>query len=225
MSRSQKLFLYASGFYLLAAAIFGILDQVRTGASSGAFAYNHFYLLGFVSMTLFGLGYYLFPRLNRSHLRFPKWQAVHLLVGNLSLVGLVLFRALDQQAPGTQYLAPFITCVVFQVATLIMFVVNIWLTLTPPANKRQPRSRPEDTADLQRESQVDDIKQDEMISADMLINNVMRHHPRTEAVFTRHFGVGCAGCPAQAFESIALACRIHDADLKTVLDDLNATAG
>jgi hybrid cluster-associated redox disulfide protein len=61
-----------------------------------------------------------------------------------------------------------------------------------------------------------------MISADMPINDVMRRHPRTEVVFTRHFGIECAGCPAQAFESIALACRLHDADLKTVLDDLNA---
>ena len=224
MSRSQKSFLYASGLYLLAAAVFGIFDQVRPDAGNGAFAYNHLYLLGFVSMTFFGLGYYLFPRLNRSHLRFPKWQTVHLLVGNLSLVGLVWFRALDQQAPGTQYLAPFITCVVFQVATLIMFVVNIWLTLTPPAVKQPPVSRSENKSDSRRDSQPNDPKHDGMISAEMLINNVMRHHPRTEAVFTRHFGVGCAGCPAQAFESIALACRIHDADLKTILDELNATA-
>ncbi len=217
MSRSQKPFIYASGFYLLAAAIFGILDQVRPGAGSGAFTYNHFYLLGFVSMAFFGLGYYLFPRLNRSRLRFPKWVTVHLVLGNLSLVGLVLFHTLDQQMAGTQYLLPFITCVVFQVATLVMFVVNIWMTLTPP-----PLPRPENTPASPRKSQADAAKHDGMISADMLINNVMRHYPRTEVVFTKYFGIGCAGCPAQAFESIALACRIHDADLKTVLDDLNA---
>lgn len=208
VKRSRKLFLYASGLYLLAAAIFGILDQLRPESGGGAFAYNHFYLLGFVSMAFFGLGYYLFPRLNRSRLRFPQWVTVHLVVGNLSLVGIVLFRALEGQAAGTQYLVPFATCVVLQIVTLIMFVVNIWMTLTPPQAKR-------------RESQADAGKDEGAISADMLINNVMRRHPRTETVFARHFGVGCAGCPAQAFESIALACRIHDADLKTVLDDLN----
>jgi hypothetical protein len=46
-------------------------------------------------------------------------------------VGLVLFHTLNHQSAGKPYLAPFITCVVFQVATLIMFVINIWMTLTP----------------------------------------------------------------------------------------------
>jgi hybrid cluster-associated redox disulfide protein len=222
VTRPQKLFIYASGVYLLAAAVFGILDQVSSDWIGGAFAYSHFYLLGFISMLLFGLGYYLFPRLNRSRLRFPKWVTVHLVVGNLSLVGLVLLGALHQRTAGTQYLAPFVTCVIFQVATLVMFVVNIWITLTPPVKKSPAASRPGNTAVKPRRSGSDVAEYDGTISADMLINNVMRDYPRTQVVFTRYFGPACTGCPAQAFESIALACRIHDADLKTVLDDLNA---
>ena len=151
MSRAQKYFLYASGLYLLAAAVFGILHQVRPGLGGGAFAYSHFYLLGFVSMAFFGLGYYLFPRLNRSRRRFPRWQTVHLILGNLSLVGLVLFRTLDQQSKAEQYFVPFLVSVGLQIVTLIMIVVNIWVTLTPPSDRRTP-PHPKDTTRRGRSS-------------------------------------------------------------------------
>ena len=77
MSLYMKRFVLASLFYLGLAAIFGILNGMTNIGYFGAFAHTHFNLLGFMSMIVFGIGYFILPRFNGSDLRFENWVPIH----------------------------------------------------------------------------------------------------------------------------------------------------
>jgi len=94
MTVYMKRFIYAALAYLALAAVFGILNGATDIGYPGSFAHTHFNLLGFMSMMVFGIGYFILPRFNGTDLRFPGWVAVHFWLGNISLIGMVVFRGL-----------------------------------------------------------------------------------------------------------------------------------
>ena len=95
MSRYMKRFVLASLVYLGVAAIFGILNGITDLGYFGTFAHTHFNLLGFMSMIVFGIGYFILPRFNGTELRFESWVPVHFWLANISLIGMVVFRGLS----------------------------------------------------------------------------------------------------------------------------------
>lgn len=58
----------------------------------------------------------------------------------------------------------------------------------------------------------------------MLIGEVIEEYPGTEAVFKKYFGKGCSDCPGSKVEDIDFGSTMHNADLETVLKELNDVA-
>ncbi len=131
MSRYMKRFVLASLVYLGVAAIFGILNGITDLGYFGTFAHTHFNLLGFMSMIVFGIGYFILPRFNGTELRFESWVPVHFWLANISLIGMVVFRGLSIDTGQELFNILFIVSATVQVVSIFMFIINIWLTLTP----------------------------------------------------------------------------------------------
>lgn len=132
MTPYMKRFVYASLFYLGLAAVFGILNGTLNLGYFGSFAHTHFSLLGFMAMIVFGIGYFILPRFNGSELRFDSWVPVHFWLANISLMGMVVFRGLTIETGHDIYHILFIVAASLQVVSIFMFILNIWLSLTPP---------------------------------------------------------------------------------------------
>jgi len=84
-----------------------------------------------MSMMIFGIGYFIIPRFNASEIKYPGWIPVHFWLGNISLIGMVLFRGLVISTGDNIYQVLFIIMAAVQVITVFMFILNIWITLTP----------------------------------------------------------------------------------------------
>ncbi|NOY88356.1 MAG: DUF1858 domain-containing protein [FCB group bacterium] len=135
MSTYMKRFVFASLFYLGLGTIFGILNGTIGLGYFGIFAHTHFNLLGFMAMVIFGIGYFILPRFNGTELRFNSWVAVHFWLANISLIGMIIFRGLAVDSGEATYNILFIIFASVQVISIFMFIINIWLTLTP---QKQP---------------------------------------------------------------------------------------
>ena len=61
------------------------------------------------------------------------------------------------------------------------------------------------------------------ISADNLVEEVMRHHPGTVLVFVRH-GMHCVGCAISPYHTVADSAREHAVALEPLLGALNHVA-
>lgn len=62
----------------------------------------------------------------------------------------------------------------------------------------------------------------EVITEEMIIGEVLRRHPESEAVFKKYFGKGCFTCPGSDNEDIAFGAMMHNADLAAIIAELNA---
>jgi hybrid cluster-associated redox disulfide protein len=58
------------------------------------------------------------------------------------------------------------------------------------------------------------------ITKEMPIGDVVRAHPETIEVFSKH-GLHCIGCAVAAFESIAEGASVHGIDIEALITDLN----
>jgi hybrid cluster-associated redox disulfide protein len=63
-----------------------------------------------------------------------------------------------------------------------------------------------------------------LITKEMLIGEVIEEYPGTEAVFKKYFGKGCSECPGSKVEDIDFGSTMHNADIETVLKELNEIA-
>ncbi len=61
----------------------------------------------------------------------------------------------------------------------------------------------------------------EAITEEMIIGEVLRRHPESEAVFRKYFGKGCFTCPGSDNEDIAFGAMMHNVDLAAVIKALN----
>ncbi len=59
-----------------------------------------------------------------------------------------------------------------------------------------------------------------MITRDMTIDQIIRRHPQTVAVF-RRFGLGCMDCQIAEFEAVEHGAGVHRVDVDRLLDELN----
>ncbi len=182
MSGDLKKFIYASLFYLGLAAIFGMLNGVTDIGYSVFFAHTHFNMLGFMAMLIFGIGYFILPRFNGVDLKYPSWVKIHLYLGNLSLIGMVIFRILEVETGEEIYKHIFIFMASLQILTLLMFVVNIWSTLNQSKTEDQPSAPPQAPAEkpekkafvVNHESKVGDLIDASPAVKDILVSAGLR---------------------------------------------------
>jgi hybrid cluster-associated redox disulfide protein len=67
------------------------------------------------------------------------------------------------------------------------------------------------------------MKYDAVLSADLMVDDVMRRWPSTIRVFL-DFRMRCVGCPIAAFHSIDEACDEHSIDAPAFLSKLRDMA-
>ena len=314
MTLYMKNFVFASLIYLGLAVIFGILNGVADIGYYGVFAHTHFNLLGFMSMIVFGIGYFILPRFNGVDLRFPNWVAIHFYLGNISLVGMVVFRGIEVATGESIYTTLFVIFAILQAVSIFMFIINIWLTLSPqkvtvktevpqksqststftsdpstmPNMSVTPETKIADLVDrlpslkqvlinsgllsLQMEGHIDKVRQmgitlgmaaanhsldvDTMIlkveaelqsngfttnpdfenmtneigdpstvDANTLIGELIAKFPNSIPLFEKYFGGGCFDCPGQTYESVDMACRIHNIDTQIFMKELKEALG
>lgn len=60
-----------------------------------------------------------------------------------------------------------------------------------------------------------------MITKEMTIEEIIRRHPQTIAVFKR-FGLDCSGCQIAAVEALEHGAGVHRVDVDQLLAELNA---
>jgi hypothetical protein len=90
MDRYTKAFVLASLVYLMAAGAIGALTRGAAASPEWVkFAHVHFNLAGFMSMMVYGVGYFILPRFNGTTLKFPGWVPVHFWLANIGLIGMV----------------------------------------------------------------------------------------------------------------------------------------
>jgi hybrid cluster-associated redox disulfide protein len=66
------------------------------------------------------------------------------------------------------------------------------------------------------------MQEQQVISAEMAIGDVINKYPDTIHVFFRH-GLGCVGCAIARFENIRQGAMAHGIDVDALMKDLNDT--
>ena len=64
------------------------------------------------------------------------------------------------------------------------------------------------------------MSENNKITGDMKIEQIVAKFPQTIGVFFQ-YGLGCVGCHAASFESLAEGAMMHGIDLDAMLKDLN----
>src|SRR3972149_1355719 len=140
MDRYTKGFVVASLVYFFLAAVLGIWMGGADAAGWVKSAHVPFNLLGFMSMMIYGVGYFILPRFNGRTLRWPSWVPIHFFVANIGLLGMV----------GTAPSLPSMGFVFFSALSVIsagMFAVNLGATmLLEPKAEDEPASAAEDAS-------------------------------------------------------------------------------
>jgi hybrid cluster-associated redox disulfide protein len=67
------------------------------------------------------------------------------------------------------------------------------------------------------------MQEQQVITADMPIGDVVTRYPQTVHIFMRH-GLGCIGCALARFENIREGAQAHGISLEALIEDLNQTA-
>ncbi len=222
MDRYTKAFVVASLAYFLLAAVLGAWMGSAAPAGWVPFAHIHFNLLGFMSMMIFGVGYFILPRFNGRTLHWPSWVPLHFYVANIGLIGMV---ATAPERPSTGF-ALFAGLSVVSVA---MFGINLGATMliAPaveeeeeeiPARPQAPPAPPPPSS-----PQVD-------IHPDMRVGEILTRWPQTVEVFVAN-GFASLGNPEHREQvkqipiTLRMACQRHNVDLEPMVARLAAAAG
>jgi len=222
MDRYTKAFVIASLVYFFLAALLGVWMGAADAAGWTHFAHVHFNLLGFMSMMIFGVGYFILPRFNGRTLHWPSWVPLHFYVANIGLIGMV---ATAPERPSTGF-ALFAGLSVVSVA---MFVINLGATmLIAPAEEEEEEeipARPQAPPAPPPPSspQVD-------IHPDMRVGEILTRWPQTVEVFVAN-GFASLGNPEHREQvkqipiTLRMACQRHNVDLEPMVARLAAAAG
>ena len=135
MDRYTKGFVVASLVYFFLAAVLGIWMGGTDAAGWVRFAHVHFNLLGFMSMMIYGVGYFILPRFNGRTLRWPSWVPIHFFLANIGLIGMV---ATAPERPSTG----FILFSALSVLSTGMFAVNLGATMLMEPKGKERRNPP-----------------------------------------------------------------------------------
>jgi hybrid cluster-associated redox disulfide protein len=65
-----------------------------------------------------------------------------------------------------------------------------------------------------------DMQEQQVITAEMSIGDVINKYPDTIQVFFKH-GLGCVGCAVAGFENIRQGAMAHGVDVDLLMKDLN----
>ena len=216
MDRYTKGFVFASLVYFFLAALLGVWMGAAEAAGWVRFAHVHFNLLGFMSMMIYGVGYFILPRFNGRTLRWPSWVPIHFYAANAGLIGMVV-TAPERPSTGFALFAG------LSVVSAAMFVVNLGVTmLVAPAEEEEEEKSPA--------SPKDPPSPRVEIHPDMRVGEILTRWPQTVEVFVAN-GFASLGNPEHREQvkqipiTLRMACQRHNVDLEPMVARLVAAAG
>ena len=230
MDRYTKGFVVASLVYFLLAAVLGIWMGGADAAGWVKFAHVHFNLLGFMSMMIYGVGYFILPRFNGRTLRWPSWVPIHFFLANIGLIGMV---ATAPERPSTG----FILFSALSVISAGMFAVNLGATMLmepKTEEEEEPSSAAEPAAAAAAATQPGASLPaaalghpwPSPINPDMRVGEILTRWPQTVDVFVGH-GFASLADPEHREQvkqipiTLRMACQRHNVDLDYMVSELN----
>jgi len=217
MDRYTKAFVVAALVYFLLAAVLGAWMGSAMPAGWVRFAHVHFNLLGFMSMMIYGVGYFILPRFNGRTLHWPSWVPLHFYVANIGLIGMV---ATAPERPSTG----FVLFAGLSVVSVAMFVINLGATmLIAPAEEAE-----EEEAEAPARPQVPSPPQVD-IHPDMRVGEILTRWPQTVEVFVAN-GFASLGNPEHREQvkqipiTLRMACQRHNVEIEPMVAKLAAAA-
>jgi hypothetical protein len=218
MDRYTKAFVVAALVYFFLAAVLGTWMGSATPAGWVRFAHVHFNLLGFMSMMIYGVGYFILPRFNGRTLRWPSWVPLHFFAANIGLIGMV---ATAPERPSTG----FVLFAGLSVVSVAMFVINLGATMIiAPAEEAE-----EEQAEAPARPQAPPPPRVD-IHPDMRVGEILTRWPQTVEVFVAN-GFASLGNPEHREQvkqipiTLRMACQRHNVDLEPMVAKLSAAAG
>ena len=218
MDRYTKAFVFASLVYFFLASLLGVWIGAAEPAGWVRFAHIHFNLLGFMSMMIYGVGYFILPRFNARPLRWPSWVPLHFYAANIGLIGMVA-TSTERPSMGFTLFAG------LSVVSVAMFVVNLGATmLSAPA----PEEEAEEEEAPARPPAPPPPRVD--IHPDMRVGEILTRWPQTVEVFVAN-GFASLGNPEHREQvkqlpiTLRMACQRHNVDLGMMVARLTAAAG
>jgi hypothetical protein len=228
MDRYTKGFVVAALVYFFLAAVLGIWMGGTDTAGWVRFAHVHFNLLGFMSMMIYGVGYFILPRFNGRTLRWPSWVPAHFYAANLGLIGMVA-TAPERPSMG------FILFAALSVISTGMFAVNLGATMLmepkAAADEEEPASAAEDSSPgvasaASSGPAVPPPQAAPKIDPDMRVGEILTLWPQTVDVFVGH-GFASLASPEHREQvkqipiTLRMACQRHNVDLDYMVSELN----
>jgi len=229
MDRYTKGFVVASLVYFFLAAVLGIWMGGADAAGWVRFAHVHFNLLGFMSMMIYGVGYFILPRFNGRTLRWPSWVPIHFFLANIGLIGMV---ATAPERPS----AGFILFSALSVLSAGMFAVNLGATMLMEPEKEE-EEEPSSAAEAVPATVASAAAEGKPVSAaphqsapkvdpDMRVGEILTRWPETVDVFVGH-GFASLANPEHREQvkqmpiTLRMACQRHNVDLDYMVSELN----
>lgn len=235
MDRYTKGFVVASLVYFFLSAVLGIWMGGADAAGWVKFAHVHFNLLGFMSMMIYGVGYFILPRFNGRTLRWPSWVPVHFFVANIGLLGMVA------TAPSLPSMG-FVFFSALSVISAGMFAVNLGATmLLEPKTEEEESSSAAEAAPAAGASSAAEKNPagsapaapppasppaPPKIDPDMRVGEILTRWPETVEVFVGH-GFASLANPEHREQvkqipiTVRMACQRHNVDLDYMVSELN----
>jgi cbb3-type cytochrome oxidase subunit 1 len=133
MDRFARWFIIMSIFYLVVAAVTGIIMLENEKAMSLKFVHSHLNLLGWVSMMIYGVGYHILPRFMGRPLYSKKIGEVQFWAANIGLIVMLLFYTLNVYSPLGTYVSLSVGGGVLELVSIVLFFYNMLRTLLPAA--------------------------------------------------------------------------------------------
>lgn len=124
-----KGFIVMSIVYLGISTVLGILMLGDQDLMALKFVHSHLNMLGWVSMMIFGVGYHILPRFTGRPLYSNKIGEAQFYLGNISLIGMLLFYGLNAHNPDSTYRMLTLAFGAVQGFTLFLFFYNMLMTL------------------------------------------------------------------------------------------------
>ncbi len=222
MDRYTKGFVVAALGYFFLAAVLGIWIGSAEPAPWVRFAHVHFNLLGFMTMMIYGVGYFILPRFNGRTLRWPSWVPVHFYAANIGLIGMVV------ASPGRPSTG-FVLFALLSVVSAAMFAVNLGATmLLAPAAQPEAAEEEDPSSPAARQEPPAAVARAD-IHPDMRVGEILTQWPETVEVFVEN-GFASLANPAHREQvkqipiTLRMACQRHNVDLEPMVARLVAAA-
>lgn len=223
MDRYTKGFIFASLVYFLAASVLGIWIGSAETAGWVRFTHVHFNLLGFMSMMIYGVGYFILPRFNGRALRYPSWVKAHFFIANAGLIGMVASYPFRPSAA-------FVLFSVLSLAGVALFVANLGMTMLLEPKETEEAEEEAEARAASPEKTSPPAKPRPDIHPDMRVGEILNRWPETVDVFVAN-GFASLGNPEHREQvkqipiTLRMACQRHNVDLEPMVAMLISAAG